>query len=322
MNNTATKHNTPRDVFLHLLNILTFYLSIIGFIMLYIQYISVLFPDPLNFYYTAIANGVRVSTSMFVVAVPVFILTAWLLAKDLKSNPEKREGRLRKWLIYLTLFIASVTIIVNLIILVYNFMSGELKIQFFLKILTVLLVALAVFGYYIWELRRKDNGASRIPKIFAWSLAGIVILSIVAGFFIIGTPAEQRARRFDEQRVSDLQVLQNQVVNYWVQKQVLPLILNDLQDSISGFLVPKDPASDASYEYTIISSLSFELCAEFKTSSKDSSSMISKRGYYAYPAYPYPADSFQQNWDHEAERTCFTRTIDPELYKPKQAPAL
>ncbi|OGZ20526.1 MAG: hypothetical protein A2654_00820 [Candidatus Nealsonbacteria bacterium RIFCSPHIGHO2_01_FULL_43_31] len=321
MNNNINRHNAPRDVFLYLLNILTFYLSVIGFIMLYIQYISAAFPDPLNFYYTAIANAVRVSTSIFIVAVPVFILTSFLLAKDLKSNPEKREGRLRKWLIYLTLFISSVTIIVNLIIFVYNFMSGELTIQFFLKILTVLLVALAVFGYYIWELRRKDAGASKIPKMLAWALSVIVVASIVVGFFVIGTPAEQRAKRFDEQRVGDLQVLQNQVVNYWVQKQVLPASLNDLQDSISGFLVPQDPASGAAYEYRIASPLSFELCAIFKTSTKDFKvAYKGARSFYIEPVYY--GSSFQQNWDHEAERTCFTRTIDPELYKPKQIPAL
>ncbi|MFH1036467.1 MAG: DUF5671 domain-containing protein, partial [Patescibacteria group bacterium] len=91
MNNTITKHNTPKDVFLHLLNILTFYLSIIGFITLYIQYISVLFPDPLNFYYTGAANAVRIFTSILVIAVPVFILTAWIIGRDLRSNPGKRE---------------------------------------------------------------------------------------------------------------------------------------------------------------------------------------------------------------------------------------
>jgi len=320
MNNATTKHNTPRDVFLHLLNILTFYLSIIGFIMLYIQYISALFPDPLNFYYTAIANSVRVSTSMFVVAVPVFILTAWLLAKDLALNPEKREGRLRKWLIYLTLFIASVTI-VNLIILVYNFLSGELTIQFFLKTLVVLLVAIAVFGYYIWELRRKDSGTSKLPKILAWKLAIVVVVSIVAGFFIIGTPQEQRVRRFDEQRVSDLQSLQNQIVNYWIQKESLPSNLNLLEDSISGFFVSKDPETQADYEYNITGTLSFELCAVFKTSSKDLG--VTYKGSRVSSIVPmYYGPSFQQNWDHEAERTCFARTIDPELYKPKQVPAL
>ncbi|MFH1575584.1 MAG: DUF5671 domain-containing protein [Candidatus Nealsonbacteria bacterium] len=319
MTNITTKHNTPRDVFLYLLNIFTFYLSIIGFIILYIQYISAIFPDPLNFYYTAIANTVRVATSMFVVSVPVFILTSWLLAKDIKENPEKRDGRLRKWLIYLTLFIASVTIIVNLIIFVYNFMSGELTIQFFLKILTVLLVALAVFGYYIWELRRKDSGISKIPKMLAWALSGVVIISIIAGFFIIGTPQKQRLRRFDEQRVSDLQVLQNQVVNHWVQKEALPQNLGALEDSISGFSVPKDPDTDASYEYAITSTLSFELCATFKTSTKDFNVVYKgSRDFYAEPMYY--GSSFQQNWDHEAERTCFSRTIDPELYRQKQLP--
>ena len=318
MDNTTPKHNTPRDVFLYLLNILTFYLSIIGFIMLYIQYIAATFPDPLNFYYTAIANTVRVATSIFVVAVPVFILTSWLLAKDLKKNPEKREGRLRKWLIYFTLFVSSVTIIVNLIIVVYNFLSGELTIQFFLKTLTVLLVALAVFGYYIWELRRKDAGTSRVPKILAWVLACVVLASIVAGFFIVGTPTEQRARRFDEQRVGDLQILQSQILNYWIQKQSLPSNLNILEDSISGFLVPKDPDSDAPYEYLIASPLSFELCATFKTSTKDfKASYKGSRDFYVEPV---SYGSFQQNWDHEAERACFQRTIDPELYKQKQLP--
>lgn len=319
MNNTTTKHNTPRDVFLHLLNILTFYLSIIGFITLYIQYISALFPDPLNFYYTAIANGVRVATSMFVVAVPVFILTSWMLAKDLKSNPEKREGRLRKWLIYFTLFVSSVTIIVNLIIFVYNFLSGELTIQFFLKILDVLLVAIAVFGYYIWELRRKDAGTSKIPRILAWALSGVVVASIVAGFFIIGTPQEQRARRFDEQRVGDLQTLQSQIVNYWTQKETLPSDLDSLKDSISGFTAPRDPETDAPYEYRVLNSLAFELCATFKTSTKDFKvSYKGSRSFYVEPMYY--GSSFQQNWDHGAERTCFERTIDPELYKQKQIP--
>lgn len=321
MNNITTKHNTPKDVFLYLLNILTFYLSIIGFIILYIQYIAALFPDPLNFYYTAIANTVRVATSIFVVAVPVFILTSWLLAKDLKRNPEKREGKLRKWLIYFTLFVASVTIIVNLIIVVYNFMSGELTIQFFLKTSVVLLVAIAVFGYYIWELRRKDAGVSKLPKILAWVLAFVVLVSIIAGFFIIGTPAEQRLRRFDEQRVGDLQVLQNQIVNYWTQKESLPQNLAALEDSISGFVVPKDPDSDASYEYIIKSPLSFELCAIFKTSTKDFKvSYKGSRAFYMEPMYY--GSSFQQNWDHEAARTCFERTIDPELYKQKQVPAI
>jgi len=303
--------NTPKDVFLYLLNILTFYISVIGFITLYVQYINALFPDPLDFYFTRMANAVRLSTSILIIAIPIYLLTSWLLGKDLVSNREKRELKLRKWLIYFTLFISAITIIIDLIMFVYNFLSGELTIQFFLKILVVLLVAAAVFGYYIYDLRRK-NMKSKAPKILAWALSFVILASIIAGFFIIGTPAEQRKRRFDEQRVENLQILQSQIINYWTQKEVLPQNLSELEDSISGFIVPKDPDSDLPYEYNVIDSLSFELCATFKTSSDDFGS--TSKG--ARVVLPY--DSFQQNWSHQAERTCFTRVIDPELYQSER----
>ncbi|MDP3998294.1 MAG: DUF5671 domain-containing protein [bacterium] len=306
MDNTIAR-STPKDVFLHLLNIFTFYLGVISFIALYIQYISALFPDPLNFYYTSMANSVRLYTSMLVIAIPVYILTSWLLGKDLIRNPERRELKLRKWLTYLTLFISAVTIIVDLIMFVFNFLSGELTIQFFLKVFVVLLVAGAVFGYYIWELRRK-NLKAKTPKTLAWILSFVVLISIVWGFFIIGTPAEQRERRFDEQRVNDLQMLQGQIINYWTRKEALPQNLSDLEDKISGFIAPKDPKSEQNYEYIIVDELSFELCANFKTSTDDFSTYKNTRPLYYY-------DSFQQNWAHQAERTCFSRTIDPELYK-------
>jgi len=305
--NTGT---TPKDVFLHLLNILTFFVSIVAFIMLYIQYISALFPDPLNFYYTSIADAVRVATSILVVAVPVFILTSWLLGRDLANNPAKRELTLRKCLVYFTLFISAVTIIVDLIMFVYSFLSGELTSRFFLKVLVVLLVAAAVFGYYIWDLRRKSV-KSKAPKMLAWVLASVVLASIIWGFFIIGTPQEQRQRRFDDERVSDLQMLQDRIINYWAQKEVLPQNLSDLEDSISGFAVPQDPETEMSYKYNVMGELAFELCADFKTSSEGLGSV--KSYYYG---------SFQQNWEHEAERTCFERTIDPELYKTEQLKVL
>ena len=293
MSSDTNIKSTPKDVFLHLLNIFTFYLSVISFITLYIQYISAIFPDPLNFYFTSMANSVRLSTSILVIAIPVYILTSWLLGKDLANKPERRELKLRKWLTYFTLFISAVTIIIDLIMFVFSFLSGELTVQFFLKVFVVLLVAGAVFGYYVWDLRRKKM-KSKTPKILAWILSFAVLASIVWGFFIIGTPAEQRDRRFDEERVGNLQVLQSQIINYWTQKEALPAGLDDLEDSISGFVPPKDPETDLPYEYYVIGDLSFELCATFKTSSYESS---------------------RQNWEYNAERTCFERTIDPDLYE-------
>lgn len=301
--------STPKDVFLHLFNIITFYLSVIGFITLYIQYINALFPDELNYYFTSIANSVRWSSSILFVAVPAFILTSWLLGKDLNKTPEKRELKLRKWLTYFTLFISAITIIVDLMIFVYNFLDGELTIKFFLKVFVVLLVAGAVFGYYMWDLKRQTI-KSKIPKILAIILGLIALASIIIGFFIVGTPNGQRQRRMDERRMSDLQMVQTQIVDYWTKKETLPTNLESLEDNISGFIIPTDPETEKSYEYNILEPLKFELCADFATSDEDFQPRGKNTMYY-----DSPYGSFQQNWDHAAGRVCFSRTIDPELYK-------
>jgi len=301
---------SPQDVFLHLLMIVALYMGVISFIALYFQYINVLFPDKLIGSYASIYSGIRFASSMLVIAIPVFLLMSWLLEKDFKKNLEKHEFKFRKWLIYLTLFLASLTIIIDLIQLVNNFYGGELTIKFFLKVLVVLIVAGLVFWYYLWDLKRKEF-PSKKSKSFAWAVSLLVIFSIIWGFFLVGTPAHQRQVRFDETRVSDLQIIQNQIVNYWIQKEKLPEKLDSLNDSISGFVSPKDPDTNTPYEYIIKGSFSFDLCAEFKTENKNVQNVKN------FPQIPYETyvGSFSDNWSHGAGKVCFERTIDPQLYK-------
>jgi len=308
---TTTVKSTPKDVFLQLFNIFVFYLSIIGFITLYIAYISASFPDPLNYYFSGIANTVRVSSSMILIAVPAYIFTAWLLNKDILELPAKRDLKLRKWLLYFTLFLSAITIAVDLMIFIYNFLSGELTAQFFLKILVVMLVAAGVFSYYIWDLKRTDI-YSKVPKYLAYALGIFTLASFVIGLFVVGTPATQRNRRFDEQRVTSLQYIQDQVINYWADKRTLPAQLTDLENSVNNFIVPTDPETKLPYSYTILTPTTFELCATFTSVSEDK--LVSNKGAGVSQPYYYGTT---QNWSHNAELTCFTRTIDPERVTTK-----
>lgn len=302
-------NNLAKDVFLHLFNIVTFYLCVIAFITLYVQYINIIFPDKLNYYFSSIAGSVRVATSILFVAIPFYLLSAWLLAKDLKENPEKKEMKLNKWLIYFTLFVSAITIIIDLIVFVYRFLDGELSARFFLKVLVVLLVALAVFSYYIWDLKRK-NIETKVNKILAILLLVLTLASIVAGFFIVGTPKDQRNRRFDDERIQNLQMIQSQIIDYWIRKQVLAENLDVLLNDISFYNIPIDPETNEKYEYNILGELSYELCANFSTSNKDTKF---ENTFVKYDYYP-----LDQNWEHEAGRICFTRNIDPDFYKDKE----
>ena len=215
-------------------------------------------------------------------------------------------------MVYLTLFVAAITIIIDLIRLINNFYQGELTVAFLLKVLSVLLVTASVFGYYLWDLRVGAGGQPK-RKWTALGTSSLVMVAIVSGFFIAGSPSHQRQVRFDEQRIQALQSLQYEIVAYWQKKGTLPITLAQLQNDISGYYPPTDPKTNEPYEYETTEELSFRLCANFETTSEETPLQPERT--------PYPTEPFgmgDKQWSHGTGRTCFDRTIDPDLYKPDQ----
>jgi hypothetical protein len=138
---SETNNNLPRDVFLYLLSIATLVTASVSFGVLLFQYTEIYFPDTLNdFYYSKSSqfNSVRSALAVLVVVLPVYLWTMWFLAKDIKAFPEKRELKIRKWLLYLALFTAAIVIIGDAVALIRNYLEGEISIRFILKILSIL----------------------------------------------------------------------------------------------------------------------------------------------------------------------------------------
>src|SRR5258706_13559775 len=144
----APKRNLPRDVFLHLFAIVTLYWSAISFITLCWQYINYFFPDVLNYNYGFSSSMKFAMASLFIVF-PLFILVSWFLNNIYTKESEVRESKIRKWLIYLTLFITALVIIGDLVFVINTFLSGEITVRFILKSLSILLVAVVIFWYYL-----------------------------------------------------------------------------------------------------------------------------------------------------------------------------
>lgn len=301
------KRNIPRDVFLHLLSLVTLYWSSISLVALLWQFINYFFPDILNYpYYYGFSGPIRFAVSSLIIVFPLFVFVSWFLNKIYRKEAQVRDSKIRKWLIYLTLFIASLVIIGDLVSVINTFLGGEIKARFILKALSILLVAGAIFGYYLDDVRRSTPTKS--GKYFAWVSAIVVLVSVIGSFFIIGSPATARLVQFDDQKISDLQVIQYQIVNYYQSKGVLPNSLLDLSDPIAGFKAPVDQQTQASYEYIVkdSNSLSFELCANFNKPSQD------KYNRVAVPIYS--GKGISENWDHLEGRVCFERQIDKQLY--------
>lgn len=300
-----------KDFFLWAGAMLFLYVSIVAFITLLFGYIDYVFPNPLNYYpQNPYDNGMSYQMAILIVLVPLFLVLMRVIRRDIEKDETRADLWVRKWALYLTLFVAGVTVAGDLITLVYYFLSGQdLTIRFLLKVAVVALVGSVAFMHFmadIWGYWIENPNKARVIGV---AVGIMVLLSIVMGFFIVGSPWQARQYRVDEQRVSDLQNIQWQIVSFWQQKQKLPTELRELTDSISGWNVPIDPQTGAAYAYRTTGTNSFELCATFATESDSRAAGVSK---------PIPADysTISDNWQHAAGEKCFSRTIDPERYPP------
>jgi hypothetical protein len=304
------KKTGPKDVFLHIFTIIALYVSVISLLGLIFQLINIYFPDPLDLQAGRFAREtVRWPLAILTVMFPLYLWANSFLQKEVIKYPEKRELKTRKWLLHLTLFITALVIAGDLIALIFRYLGGELTWRFFLKVIAVLLTAASVFLYYGWNVKKEIPATKdKRMNIFVKSALLFTIAFIVFGYFTVGSPQTERLRRFDERKISDLQQIQYQIIEFWRAKERLPNSLDELRDELRGFIPPKDPETGENYEYRTISEFSFELCANFKASNKERKITAPK---------PVFQDIFNQElWLHDSGHNCFQRTIDPKFYPP------
>lgn len=302
---------TPKDFFLQISSIAALYTVTVSLLSLVFGIVDYKFPDALNSYYDTYFSGMRMSLAFLAISFSIYLLVSYFLYKIYLQNPEKKDLWIKKWLSYLTLFLAGVTVAVDLVVLLNYFLGGEITVRFALKVFTVLVVAGIIFWFYIREL--KTSGRKFYLAAFAISTA-LVVITIVAAFSIIGSPFTERLLKMDDRRVSDLNSIQWSLINYWQANGNIPDKIFELSDSITG-AIPNDPVSNLPYEYKKLADNVFELCANFDLESPKSRA--------ASTIYPNPSGKNMDNWQHQKGRTCFERTIDQKLYPVRsEKPAL
>lgn len=139
-------------------------------------------------------------------------------------------------------------------------------------------------------------------KIFLGVVIASIVGAVIAGFFLIGSPAKQRAIEFDERRVSDLQSISYAVDSYYGTNSRLPNDLSQLKSQEYYLSSLIDPVTKEQYGYRVIDEKTFELCAVFEMDSKE----ISRRQYSGAPK------PFQETWEHGTGSVCFQRKIIEE----------
>lgn len=304
---------TPKDFFLWLGAMVALYVSVGSFIALSFEYIDRLVGSAAIIGYDPYTGAMRFAIASLIVLFPVYLFLTRKLNQDIRRNPEKKELWVRRWLVYVTVFAAGIGIVIDLVVLLYTFLGGEeLTVAFLLKVLTVLVLFGGVFYYYLQDIRGTWERNEKRSKQIGATVSVVVVLAIIGGFFIMGSPQTQRDLRNDQQRIDDLENIQRQVTDYYRSTEELPETLEDLQDPLVGGYINTDPETGDAYEYRVIDDLTFELCATFALPLPEfSEAHIDRTDWRVRNALRQA-----QEWPHEQGRTCFERTIDPELVQP------
>lgn len=149
-------HLSARDAFLHLLLFSTLYVSAINLGRLLFQLIDLALPDPADAPRAFVEETIRWSIASLVVAFPVFLGVSRRVRRELADDAARRASAVRRWLTWMTLFVAAGVILGTVIGLVYNLLGGELTVRFLLKAATVGGIAGTALWHYRADVRADD----------------------------------------------------------------------------------------------------------------------------------------------------------------------
>src|SRR3989344_410312 len=148
---------TPKDFVLWFGAMAALYGGVVSFISLLFEYIDTAFPNPVTdpyYYYDPYFSSISYEMASLIVLTPVFLVLMRFIRRSIAEDPSRNEIWVRRWALFLTLFLAGATMVIDLIVLLHTYLQGEdLTTGFLLKVLTVLLVAGLGFMHFMADIR-------------------------------------------------------------------------------------------------------------------------------------------------------------------------
>ena len=123
----------------------------------------------------------------------------------------------------------------------------------------------------------------------------VVVATLGAALWVMESPSKQRDRRIDERRIGELTAIANAVDAWRTSKASLPPSLAILAAEPGASLVVVDPVDGTPYEYRIVSTSRYRLCARFATTTSGGDGSGAPRAWAV------------TEWRHPAGRHCFER---------------
>jgi len=111
----------------------------------------------------------------------------------------------------------------------------------------------------------------------------VVVVSVVAGIVVVGSPAQGRLERLDSGRMDDLRGIMAAIDFTFALDSVLPRSLEELSHNPRTQINTMDPGTLEPYGYRVLDEDSYELCATFDRESSEPESRATV-GFWAHSA--------------------------------------
>lgn len=264
---------SSRDAFFYLLSFATLAAWSTALGSMLFEFINHWLPDATraNRFTPDLRLSVTWQMATIAVAFPIYMIVMRLIFGEVANDPDRLQSGVRKWLTWLALLITAGTMIGDLTCFLDYFLTGELTLRFVFKCAVVLVIAGAVFAWYMGSLRWTKltpvEGIRTRARLFAGGAGIAVTAAFCIGLGVAGSPATQRHAEADNRRVQDLRLMAQRRFN---KAQNQPIL--------------RDPETGAPYEYRALEGTIYELCASFRSASPENSGTF---------------------WTHSAGRTCF-----------------
>lgn len=246
------------------------------------------------------SGALKFAISALIISAPIYYIVAAQINKNLFTGALEKDSGVRKWLSYFILLVSSLVMIGFLIAMIYNFLDGELTIKFILKAFTAIIIAGAVFYYYLYDIKRENvvNVKDKVITIYFYVSLVAVFASLVCAFIFVESPQTTRKMKHDNSIIDKFSQIDGALNTYYSEKGKLPADFGVLFADINYLRRQDmiDPFSGKEFEYKIAGDKTYELCSEFLLSTRDIKSYES--GYYS-----------DKRWDHDAGYQCLRQKI-------------
>lgn len=296
--------SSPKEAFFFLVMFSTLYGAAFAFGAMLFDLINLTLPQPGE---TAswMIMSLRFGIAWTVVAFPIFLWMSGLIAREAVRNPGQRISPIRRWLTYLTLFVAATAIVANMIVLIVTFLEGDITLRFSLKVAIVAILAGGSFIHYLRDLSRDEVSPTALPvkagtgaKVAFAGLIAAVVAVVALGVWYAGSPMRARLLAQDRQRVQDMQAIHWRVQQYYGEKGQLPASLTACDISPGTFIEhKKDRVTSEPYVYRVVDTTHFEVGATFALASAPEES--------ARRRYSFGGPESDGFWRHDAGTLVF-----------------